>query len=105
MRIVDLLNNSEYKEKFVLQKLICRQLLMDRNDIRVRGEEEIAADVVEKIISDYKKYADEKMPMEYILGEVEFFGKKFVVNQNTLIPRPETEYMIEAVVEEINNEK
>jgi release factor glutamine methyltransferase len=37
--------------------------------------------------------------MEYILGHVDFFQVPFIVNENTLIPRPETEYMITAVTE------
>ena len=37
--------------------------------------------------------------MEYILGHVDFFWVPFIVNENTLIPRPETEYMITAVTE------
>ncbi len=39
------------------------------------------------------------MPLEYIVGKVTFLGNDFVVNKHTLIPRPETEYMIEAINE------
>jgi release factor glutamine methyltransferase len=34
---------------------------------------------------------------------VEFFGVKFSVNQHTIVPRPETEYMISAVTEHCQN--
>ncbi|MEI7477314.1 MAG: hypothetical protein WCJ81_02000 [bacterium] len=37
------------------------------------------------------------------MGFVEFFGRKFAVDGRCLIPRPETEYMIEAVNENIND--
>jgi release factor glutamine methyltransferase len=43
------------------------------------------------------------MPLDYILGHVKFFGNEFVVNENTLVPRPETEYMVQAVTEHIKN--
>ncbi|MEP7162534.1 MAG: peptide chain release factor N(5)-glutamine methyltransferase [Candidatus Moraniibacteriota bacterium] len=40
-------------------------------------------------------------PLAYILGEKEFFGKTFSVNRFTLIPRPETEHLVEKAIEEI----
>ena len=40
-----------------------------------------------------------KEPSAYILREKEFWGKTFEVNQNTLIPRPETELMVEKLAQ------
>jgi len=98
MRIIDLLQNVDYKEKFVLKKLIVHHTGIDKNDLWVRADEVLDDGLVVVILSDYHKYADEKMPLEYVIGEVIFFGHNFLVNQAVLIPRPETEYMIEAVV-------
>ena len=49
----------------------------------------------ETIISDLKQ----EKPIQYILGEAWFYGMSFKVNDNTLIPRSETEELVEWIIE------
>jgi release factor glutamine methyltransferase len=43
-------------------------------------------------------------PVQYLTGEQEFFGLLFEVSPDVLIPRPETEHLVEAVLERFNRE-
>lgn len=43
-----------------------------------------------------------KMPVKYILGECEFMGMDFIVKPGVLIPRPDTEILVEEVIKHIN---
>lgn len=43
-------------------------------------------------------------PLQYILGETEFMGLKFAVDQRVLIPRADTEILVEAVIEKIKTD-
>lgn len=54
----------------------------------------------------YKKCIQKRkhgVPVAYITGEKEFYGLNFFVNKHTLVPRPETEILVEKVIEEIKN--
>lgn len=99
MKLQQLLQDPNYKKKFVLEKLLCHFLSKTREELWIQGDIEIAGDTLEKIQKAYREYVEEEKPLEYILGYVEFFGVRFWVNEYTLIPRPETEYMISALTE------
>lgn len=103
MQLQALIQNPAYKKKFVLEKLLCHCLDKTRTELWTDAEQELSEELVKKIQEDYRAYEEDEKPLEYILGFVEFFGVRFWVNEHTLIPRPETEYMITAITEELQS--
>lgn len=101
MQLQALIQNPRYKKKFILEKLLCHYLDTTRTQLRTQSEQEIPEEILALVEAGYHAYVEEEKPLEYILGFVEFFGVRFVVNQYTLIPRPETEYMITAITEHL----
>jgi len=72
---------------------------LNRSDTIVYSNKVISmknSDQIKQIINELK----ENKPIQYILGETEFYGLKYKVNKHTLIPRPETEELIDWVLKE-----
>jgi release factor glutamine methyltransferase len=71
---------------------------LKRIDVSLHPDFEVSESDFEKwntIISELKT----EKPIQYITGEAWFYGLRFEVNENTLIPRPETEELVEWIIE------
>ncbi|PIZ00245.1 peptide chain release factor N(5)-glutamine methyltransferase [bacterium (Candidatus Howlettbacteria) CG_4_10_14_0_8_um_filter_40_9] len=82
--------------------LLANVLKKDRTYIYAHGEEKLStkqSDLFKKYIKRRKTHE----PVWYILSEVEFYGRKFYVNNDVLTPRPETEILLQEVLKSISN--
>lgn len=70
---------------------------MKRVDLALNPETELDAIQLLQWETVLLQLKQEK-PIQYILGETEFFGLPFYVNEHTLIPRPETEELVEWIL-------
>ena len=77
--------------------LLSKSLNKSREEILINLEQNIN----KRALADFNKYLirrSKREPIAYLLGEKEFWSKKFLVNKETLIPRPETELLVEKLV-------
>lgn len=70
----------------------------DRVTMTLYGDREVPENDADRLMSAAEKRCIGK-PLQYILGRWEFFGRTFYVGEGVLIPRPDTEVLVEKVLE------
>lgn len=63
--------------------------------------------LVENEVTQYREYIKRRSsfePLQYIIGSVEFYGLEFKVNRSVLIPRQETEILVETIINKFQNQ-
>lgn len=86
--------------RFESELLLAYCLKTDRTKLILdRGKELDAED--EKKYFELIKMRKERIPYQYIVGKQHFMGIEFIVNPDVLIPRPETEILVEEVIKRL----
>ena len=84
--------------------LLANILNCKRLDIYLKFDQPLKEDEI-KIYREYIRRRGKFEPLQYIIGSVEFFGLEFKVNKSVLIPRPETEILVETVISSVLKEE
>ncbi|MGY8782145.1 MAG: peptide chain release factor N(5)-glutamine methyltransferase [Fidelibacterota bacterium] len=109
-RIIDIVEWAEiyFKEKdfdnprLEIEWLLCALLDCNRIDIYLRFEEPLSKQQLKKLKTWISRRI-KKEPLQYITGSCDFYGRDFIVNPNVLIPRPETERLIDIALNKLDN--
>jgi release factor glutamine methyltransferase len=94
----DLLNKENIPApRLTAEVLLCHALRCERPYLYAHGREELSANGW----IHYGRYLNERLkgkPTQYITKQQEFYGRRFRVTPDVLIPRPETEHLVEAAI-------
>ena len=105
MKALELINigSNKLKMNSIKSFILDSEILLSK--VLNKKREEVLVDLNQKIennkILEFLKYIDRrasKEPIAYIIQQKEFWSKNFEVNNKTLIPRPETELMLEKLI-------
>ena len=97
------LSNAEvedFRNKFFI--LAEKKLNLSKEIILSHGDNEIDVDKYE-MLEPYLDKIIEGIPVQYLVNEQEFYGLKFFVNENVLIPQPDTEIIVEEALNIISD--
>jgi release factor glutamine methyltransferase len=81
--------------------LLCEVTGKKRLDLYLDYNQPLTDNEVD-LFREYIRQRASRKPVQYIIGETEFFGLKFKVNEDVLIPRPETELMVEKIIDHVD---
>ena len=101
--ILYLEKNSIDESKLIAEIVFSHVLNVDRMMLFTRYRDEIEDEKIERIRYFIQKIGREKFPVQYLLNEQEFYGRKFYVDKGVLIPRQDTEILVEKMIEILKN--
>ena len=85
--------DSNFKSEILLQYI----LNMDKTELIINSKKEVQHDLEQRYISYLDKIIEGK-PIQYITHKQEFMGLYFYVDENVLIPQPDTEILVEKTI-------
>lgn len=90
------------REENVAQILLQHYLGVPRSAFFASMREPVPDVVVQQFEAGVKAHAETGVPVQHLTGYEMFYGRKFHVNEHVLIPRPETEELVQHVIKEVS---
>jgi release factor glutamine methyltransferase len=88
---------DEREIKLIIFRLLEDHLEISPSDI-LAGKEIALTPELEMAIGKSLRRLKKKEPIQYVLGKAHFFGREFIVDRNVLIPRQETEELVDWII-------
>lgn len=97
---VQYLEKNDIEEGKLIAEIVFSHVLnIDRMMLFTKYRDDIEDEEIEKIRYFIQKIGREKFPVQYLLNEQEFYGRKFYVDKGVLIPRQDTEILVEKMID------
>jgi release factor glutamine methyltransferase len=99
------LDNKRVESPRINAELLLASILhCKRLDLYLKFDQPLKEEEI-KIYRDYISRRGKFEPLQYITGSVEFYGLGFKVNKSVLIPRPETEILVETIINDFKEKE
>ena len=95
--------NDIQEGKLIAEIVFSHVLNIDRMMLFTKYRDDVEDEEIEKIRYFIQKIGREKFPVQYLLNEQEFYGRKFYVDKGVLIPRQDTEILVEKMIDTLKD--
>lgn len=96
---IELLKENNIDEPILKTRIILANILNESKEYLLIHEKEELSEELEKLyITNIQKICN-GIPLQYIINKQEFMGLEFYVDENVLIPRPDTEILVEETID------
>ena len=97
---IQYLEKNDIEESKLIAEIVFSHILnIDRMMLFTKYRDDIEDEKIEKIRYFIQKIGREKFPVQYLLNEQEFYKRKFYVDKGVLIPRQDTEILVEKMID------
>jgi release factor glutamine methyltransferase len=90
--------------RLTIELLLCHTLDISRVQLYVLYDRPLAEHEL-SVLREYCGRRAKREPLQYVIGKSHFYGLEFDVNNHVLIPRPETEILVDTVVQYLQQQK
>lgn len=102
-KAVKMLESQNIEEPILKSKIILSKCILKPKEYLIIHEDEEIMPEIEKDFFDKIERLSKNVPLQYITNTQEFMGIDFFVNENVLIPRSDTEILVQEVKKYIDN--
>ncbi len=99
LRWASLFLEKHHRESRVAEILLQYYLGVDRQQFYMLMRDPVPIEIVDKFKAAVEKHAKTGIPVQHLIGHEIFYGREFIVNEHVLIPRPETEELVQHIIQ------
>ncbi|HLR67253.1 peptide chain release factor N(5)-glutamine methyltransferase [Virgibacillus alimentarius] len=89
---------EHHREPKIAELLLQHHMQVSRSNFYATMREPVPPVIIQKFKADIQKHARTGVPIQHLTGYESFYGHHFHVNEHVLIPRPETEEMVQHTI-------